>query len=380
MKGRWLTALVAEREIRERVRARSFRISTVIAMAVTAGAIILPTLSNNPLQSNVKVGLVDRSAKDIEATLAQLTFTGAEAKATYRTYKDRSAAAGALRSDEIHLAVIAKREILLKEPPDPDDTSPKVRVARLLSVVPAITRAPVRITSIFARPERERGDATSAFFGTVLLYAFLAFYGSAILSGVAQEKGSRVIEILLSTVPARRMLSGKVLGIGMVALIQSGLIAASAIVAYQVSGKSPLAGSTGGQVLQILGWFLLAYMFYASAYAAVGATISRQEEAQNIAFPLMLPILTAYIAAVSALGGEDSRLLRVLSFLPPTAPIAMPMRSALGFASTEQVALSIVLTLIGTLIVMRLAGTIYERSILRMGARVRIKDALRRSA
>jgi ABC-2 type transport system permease protein len=376
--GRRVTALVAEREIRERVRARSFRISTLIAMLVTAGAIIVPSLSSNPLQSTVNVGLVDREQKDVESTLAQLKFTGTEAEASYRTYASRSAAATALRSDEIHLAVIGERELLLKEPPDPDDTSPKIRVARLLSVLPAITRAPVPITSVAERPQRERGDAASAFFGTVLLYAFLAFYGNAILSGVAQEKGSRVIEILLSTVPARRLLSGKVVGIGVVAVIQSGLIAASAIVAYQVSGKNPLAGSTGGQVLQILGWFLLAYLFYASAYAAVGATISRQEEAGNVSFPLMLPIIIAYIAAGSALGGEDSRLLRVLSFLPPTAPIAMPMRSALGFASAGQVVLSVVLTLLGTLIVIRLAGTIYERSILRMGARVRIKEIFRR--
>jgi ABC-2 type transport system permease protein len=378
--GRRLVTLVAEREIRERVKAKSFRISTLIAMVVTAGAIILPTLSSNPLQSTVKVGLVDRDQRDVEATLAQLKFTGAEAKASYHTYSSRDAAARALRADDIHIAVIAERELLLKEPIDPDDVSPKVRVARLLSVLPAITRAPVPISSVVERPERERGDATSAFFGTILLYAFLAFYGNAILSGVAQEKGSRVIEILLSTVPARRMLAGKVLGIGVVALIQSGLIAVSALVAYQAAGKNPLAGSTGGQVLQIFGWFLLAYLFYASAYAAVGATISRQEEAGNVSFPLMLPIIIAYIAAGSALGGEDSRLLRILSFLPPTAPIAMPMRSALGFASPAQVALSVVSTLIGTAIVIRLAGTIYERSILRMGARVRLKDALRTNA
>jgi ABC-2 type transport system permease protein len=108
--------------------------------------------------------------------------------------------------------------------------------------------------------------------------------------------------------------------------------------------------------------------------------VSRQEEASNVMFPLSLPIIIAYAAAASALGGEDSRLLRILSFLPPTAPIAMPMRSALGFASGGQVAISIVLTLLGTALVIRLAGTIYERSILRMGARVRLKDALRRAA
>jgi ABC-2 type transport system permease protein len=375
-----MVALVAEREIRERVRSRSFQISTIIAIAVTAAAIVLPSLASNPLQSKVDVGLVDRDRRDIDAALAQLKFTEREAKITYRTYDDREAAARALRDEDIHLAVVAQREILLKEPVDPDDTSPKVRVARVLSVVPAITRLPVPITSVLPKPERERSDPFTAFFGTVLIYLFLSVNGSMILQGVAQEKGSRVIEILLSVVPARRMLSGKVIGIGVTALIQSGLLAISALVAYQIAGKDPLAGSTGGQVLQIFGWFLLAYLFYGSAFAAVGATVSRQEEAGNVQFPMTLPILIAYIASSAALGGEDSRLLTVLSFLPPTAPVAMPMRSALGFASPGQVAISIVSTLIGTLIVIRLAGTIYERSILRMGARVRLKDALRRAS
>jgi ABC-2 type transport system permease protein len=70
----------------------------------------------------------------------------------------------------------------------------------------------------------------------------------------------------------------------------------------------------------------------------------------------------------------------MLSFLPPTAPIAMPMRGALGFASAGEVAISIVITLLGAAVVMRLAGKIYERSILRMGARVRITDVLRRAS
>lgn len=373
-----LVWLVAVREIRERTKARSFQISTLIAILITSAAIILPSLSSNPLRSSVKVGLVDRDQKDVQQTLDQLRFTENEAKMIYSDFPDRTTASEALETDVIHLAVIGTEEILLKEPVDPDDHSPKIRAAQVLSVLPAITKRPVQINSVLAAPQRERGDATSAFAGTVLLYVFLFMYGSMILSGVAQEKGSRVIEILLAAVPARRLLTGKVAGIGVVALIQSGLIAVTSLVAYQITGRSPLSGSTGGQILQIFGWFVLAYMFYAGAYAAVGATVSRQEEANNVSFPLSLPIIIAYVAASSALGGEDSRLLRVLSFLPPTAPIAMPMRSALGFASIGEVIASILITILGALIVMRLAGTIYERSILRMGARVRLKDALAR--
>ena len=90
-----------------------------------------------------------------------------------------------------------------------------MRVARVLSVVPAITAsAAFRSRACCRTPERERSDPFTAFFGTVLIYLFLSVYGSMILQGVAQEKGSRVIEILLSVVPARRMLSGKVIGIG----------------------------------------------------------------------------------------------------------------------------------------------------------------------
>jgi ABC-2 type transport system permease protein len=370
--------LVAKREIRERVRSRSFQVSTGIAILITVATIVLPSLETNPLRSKVRVGLVGRSESEVKRSLQQLGDD--DTTVEYEAFDSRGQAARALRDDKIHVALIAKKEILLKEPVDPQDISPKVKIARVLSILPAITRAPIVVNSILEEPIRKKGNPGAAFFGTVLIYIFLFMYGSMILSGVAEEKGSRVIEVLLSTVPAKRLLYGKVIGIGTVAILQAALIGVVALVCMQIVGSDPLGSAVGGQIIQVFGWFALAYVFYAWAYAAAGATVSRQEEAQNLSFPVGLPILIAYGAAASAMGGEDSRLLRVLSFLPPTAPIAMPMRAALGFATTTHVAIAAAVTVVGALLMMRLAGTIYERSILRIGARVKLRDVLTRRA
>lgn len=369
--------LVARREITERLRSRAFQISTLIAVLITAAAIVLPTLAANPLQSTVRIGLVDTTEEAVKSSLSSLSLTGFDVRIDYRDYDARDALDEALVEEDVHLGVIGEQQILLKEPLDRDDTSPKIRIAQLLSIVPAVTQNPVPISSVLPEPEHERGSAIAAFFGSILLYTFVLMYGNMILSGVAEEKGSRVIEVLLSAVTPRQLLYGKVFGIGAVALLQGVIVLATVLVAQRATGSDTLQSAVAGQSFQIFGWFMLAYAFYAFTYAAAGATVSRQEEAQSLSFPLTLPILIAYVASSSALGGEDSRLLAVLSFLPPTAPIAMPMRYALGFATTTHVLIAIAVTLAGIAVVARLSGIIYERSILRMGARVKLREVFR---
>lgn len=370
-----LLSQVARREVRERLRSRSFQVSTFIAVAITIGAIVLPSLGSGALRPVVRVGTVESDQSRIRGQLDAFAIDlGADLE--FREFVDENSAGEGLKDEDVHLVVVREAKILLKEPVPEADESAKVRVARLLSAAHAVTRQPLPIDSVLPTPERERGDAAIALFGTVMIYAFVFVYGSTILSGVAEEKGSRVIEVLLSVVPARSLLHGKVIGIGMVALAQGGLVVLTAFASYAAIGRSPLEGARGGEILQVFGWFILAYAFYAWAYAAAGATVSRQEEAQSLQFPLGLPILIAYIAAATSLGGEDSRLLRVLSYLPPTAPVAMPMRSAMGFVSPATVLLVVAGTIGATLLVIRLAGVIYERSILRMGARVRLRKIL----
>lgn len=375
-----LLRLVAIREIRERVRARSFQVATAAAAVITLAAIVLPTIASNPLKSVVRIGLV-RTTQRAESRQLNGAQLGVDTTTRYVTLPDERAADKALRAGRIQVALIGRDAVLLKEPIDPNDVSPKVRIARIFSVLPAIRGAPIPIRSVLSRPAHARRNPTSAIYGAVLIYFFVFMSGAMIITGVAQEKSSRVIEVVLATIPAKRLLAGKVIGIGIVALLQAVTVAVAALVAFVVTGRTPLSGSTGGQVLQTVWWFVLAYAFYACVYAAIGATVSRQEEAQNMTFPITVPLFIGYIAALSTLGGgEESRLLRVLSFLPPTVSIAMPARIAIGTATPQQVAIAIAVTLVAIVLTVRLAGRIYENSILRMGSRVKLRDALRSTA
>jgi ABC-2 type transport system permease protein len=112
--------------------------------------------------------------------------------------------------------------------------------------------------------------------------------------------------------------------------------------------------------------------------AAAGSLVSRQEEASSMAFPIQMPLLVGYLITIGALSnGDDSKLLAVLSFLPPTAPVTMPIRIAIGAAKPWQVALSVALLVAGIVFTARVASRIYARSILRTGKRLKFRQALR---
>jgi ABC-2 type transport system permease protein len=226
-------------------------------------------------------------------------------------------------------------------------------------------------------PTRESERAT-ALFGNILLYLFLSLYGTWILMGVIEEKTSRVVEVLLSTLRPRQLLAGKVLGIGTVALIQGVLIIVTALVCAAATGSNYLRGTNVSLLAQTFMWFLLGFAFYAMLYGTAGSLVSRQSEAQNAAFPVTVPLLVAYLFSFTVLPANHGNIfLTVLSFLPPTAPIAMPVRVAVGGAGLLDVAISAALMIVAIVWLARVAGTVYSRAILRSGKRTSWREVLR---
>jgi len=221
------------------------------------------------------------------------------------------------------------------------------------------------------------GRTAVAFVGALLLYSFLSLYGAWVLYGVAEEKSSRVAEVLLSAVRPTTLLTGKVIGIGLAALLQGLLTMGAALVATAVTGSDLLAAVSLADLFGLLGWFLLGYAFYAVVYAAAGSLVARQEDVQNVATPPALPLLAGYIVAAQAAFGGDNVLVRVMSLLPPTAPVVMPVRTTVSDVPVWEVALSVALTVAGIGVLVQVAGRVYARSLLRTGGRVRWRDALR---
>jgi ABC-2 type transport system permease protein len=367
------TMLVLRREVRERLRSRAFQVATVISVLLVGGAIILPALNRNPFNSTVKVGVVGRPVDGVRKQLAQMKPV-LKAPVRVTSVDSKQAGQDALKHSRLDLVVVGTREILVRQG---DATTDRMQVASTLSFLPAFTGRPIPVQAVGA-PRPKAAGRFSAFLGVILTYTFVAVYGGMVLNGVAEEKSSRVAEVLLSAVRPGELLTGKVAGIGLVALAQGLITAGAAFAAGAAVGTNILQSTAGGQILSMLGWFLLGYAFYSFLNAAAGSMVSRQEEASSMAFPIQLPLLVGYLATITAMSsGDDSPLLRILSFLPPTAPVTMPIRIAIGAAKGWQIALSVALLVGGIVVVARLASRIYARSILRTGKRLKLRQALR---
>jgi ABC-2 type transport system permease protein len=209
-----------------------------------------------------------------------------------------------------------------------------------------------------------------------VLFMAVAFYGGFVLMGVVEEKSSRVVEVLLSRLRPTELLSGKIVGIGLVGLAQLCLVAGSALVALRFSTNS-VASTTPGTMGWLVFWFILGYGFYSVLYATLGSLVSRQEEAQSVQFPVTAILLVAYFLSMAATRSPDSLTAVVGSLLPPTAPMVMTVRMAHGGVPWWEIALAAALTLATIWALVRLAGRVYTGAVLRIGPRVRLRDALR---
>lgn len=370
--------IVARREIRERLKARSFRIGTLISVGVVVAAIVIPSLRGDDVTS-YDVAIVRAEPAQVQAVLALQGPLDATMGVTEIASIDRGQEG--LRSGDFD-AVMAGDEILVSR--KPEGGSPLVtaletviRLQRLGPEAAAALTAPVTVRGV-KPPEADSQQRFTAFLGVFILFVFLQQYGTWVLMGVVEEKTSRVVEVLLAAVRPRQLVSGKVIGIGSVALAQGVIVAGAAIVAALATGTTIFEGTSRYSIVWTLVWFALGYGLYAWAYAAVGSMVSRQEDAQNAAFPMIIPVLVGYMGASTLLsGGDPSPFVRVLSFVPATAPMVMPMLIGIGEAPAWHIAASMIIVVGSIALLMRLAGDIYSRAILHSGQRLRLRQVLR---
>jgi len=235
---------------------------------------------------------------------------------------------------------------------------------------------PVPVVSLQRAPPSGATTTTSVF-GLILVFVMLQQYSTWILVGVMEEKASRVVEVLLATVRPIQLLTGKVLGIGIVAFAQATLIVAFALVLAEAVGSDLLRGTAPLALVSTFVWLLLGYSFYCWVYAAAGSMAERQEQVQSLAFPLVVPALVGYIVSLTvASSGSPTTFFEVLAYLPPTAPFAMPVLVGIGRATWWEFAASVVVSIVCTVAVAHLAARIYRRAILRTGRRVRLREVV----
>ncbi len=222
---------------------------------------------------------------------------------------------------------------------------------------------------------------TTSTVGLILVFIMLTQYNTWILIGVMEEKSSRVVEVLLAAMRPVQLLAGKVLGIGLVAFAQAALVVAFALGLAEAVGSDLLRGTAPLVLVSTLVWLVLGYAFYCWVYAAAGSMAERQDQVQSLAVPLSLPIIFGYVMALIAAGsGSPSTFFKVLAYLPPTAPFAMPVLVGLGAVTWWEFAASAAVSIVCTVGMARLASSVYRRAILRTGRRVQLRELFSRTA
>jgi len=227
--------------------------------------------------------------------------------------------------------------------------------------------------------------ASRSFLGVVfivLMFMTVIIYGMWVATGVAAEKSSRVMELMISAASPRQLLAGKVAGIGAAGLTQYLAIVVPALVALAFQDRiaeavlgpawaagTPMVGLTPGLLLGYGVFFLLGFTLFALIYAAMGSFVSRPDDLQTMSLPLSFVAIAGYLSAIAALSGGGGTWTIIASFVPPLSPFVMLARLMIGAVPPWQVALSIGILLVTIVFVALVATRMYAAGVLLYGQR-----------
>lgn len=357
--GLWeATGLVAEREILAQVRSKSFIISTAITLLLVIGGIVLSSILGGRAAETTSIAVVGTAPA---AVTANETLEPVEVA-------DREAAEELVRSGEVEAAVV------------PDDGGLGYALLALdeapQGVISALSVSPdVELLEPAETSEALRTIIPLAF-GLVFMMAALGS-GAMIMQNTVQEKQSRVVEILLTAVPARALLAGKILGNSVIGVGTAAAIAAAAAFGLAITGQSELLDVLSAPMIWFVIFFVFGFVLVASIFAAGAALVSRQEDTGAVMTPAMMLVMVPYFGVVFF--SDNAVVMTILSYVPFSAPVGMPVRLFFGEAEWWEPLISLGLLVAATAVVVTVASKVYTNSLLRMGSRVSLRDALRAS-
>jgi ABC-2 type transport system permease protein len=379
------TFLVARREVRMRLRSRIFVGGTIVMSALVVIGIVAAALLAGRT-SPVRVGFSGGSQALEPAFTASAAALGVEV--TVSDVADDTAGKAQLTEGTLDVLVIgsatAPTAVAKESVPSNVEAalSLAAQAARLshAGLSPAEVKSAMALVPIqlLAPPNpKDTQNLLAALVLGILLWIALGQYGNMVAQGVVEEKATRIMEVLLATIQPIRLLAGKVIGIGLVGLLQLTIVGAAALVAVRVTKVAEIPALGAGLIAGDICWFLLGFLFYATAYAAVASLVSRHEEVQSAVAPISILQIAGYLIMYAALPNPNGPLATVRSVLPPFAPILMPVRMAITDVPLWEIGLAagLILASIGGLT--WLAGRIYANAAMRIGARVRFMDAFR---
>jgi len=410
---------VAGREYRVRVRSRAFAISTLV-LAVVATIAALAPLAIRALErdSVVRIAASAPDARSAELTVRSLDMvlnggTGLDPSGTpvYQFELVEPADVPAARQ-QVAAGTFDGLLLLTYGPEERLDfeyvtANPASRQAILFQLVAVAVAASIRadeargLIGDFVVTDAVPGDAPGgseldtasrqilATILVMLVFVTSVTYGMWVATSVAEEKSSRVMELMLNAATPGEMLAGKVLGVGGAGLTQLTAIVlpAAAVVVLQgplarlVLGENaddtPLAGLTPGILVAFVAFFLLGFVLTALVYAAAGSLVSRQEDVQQVALPMLMLSFAAYFAAFFASGAPGAAWVAPLSWVPFFSPYLMLTRLVTGSVPPWELALALGLLVAAILVALVAAARIYTAGVLLYGQRPTLTGVVR---
>lgn len=286
---------------------------------------------------------------------------------------------------------------------DVDHIRTVVREAVLTQRLVGAGLDPAQIRSLTAVPLQLRSERVTdrglggsgmsgALFGylvALLLYFTIVLYGQSIVRGVSDEKQSRVSEVVVASAPPDTLLAGKILGVGGVAITQQLIwVAASAAIVLgrapilrmlgaNEASAVPLPSITAGAAAVLVVIFLLGFFFYAALFAAIGATVESQEDAQQASMPVTLLLVLSIMFVGPVFLSPTSMLARVVSWIPFSAPILMPLRLSVIQVPPVEVIGTIAGLALANLAAIWVAARVYRVGLLMYGKRRSLAEIIR---
>jgi ABC-2 type transport system permease protein len=429
--------LVLSREYTTRVRKKSFIIMTILMPALMAATFILPAYFMSQDDTKERTIAVYDGSTIILGQLESNSYTKYQfiPKEEYEKLKDH------LKSSPFYALLVIQPDILntktvqlISASNIPFDVKNQIQ-NKIRSVIEkekmadvikqtnvpdleariAATKTPISVNTIklgesgeAKKSSTEIGMILGYIFGFVI-YMFILLYGQMVMQGVMEEKQSRIVEVIISSVKPFELMMGKIVGIAMVGLTQlaiwiilgiviisgaRGLMpgAHSSGTAQEIMAQSQMAAQTPAQldkmqdILSMLGsvnfpliigcfifFFIGGYLLYSSMYAAVGSAVDAQEDAQQFMMPIMMPIILAILVMMSAIKNPEGATAFWFSIIPFTSPVVMMARIPFGVPAW-QLALSMSLLVVTFVGMVWAAGKIYRTGILMYGKKTSWKE------
>ena len=393
--SRWRSIwLVARREILERGRSRGFILSIGFTTLLVVGSFVLPAVLFGDEQAT-RIGVVQPEPAGLTTTISTMSAQ-LDRKVEVVPFSDEAAADAALTDGSV--AAVAQVPADLSGPgsirfdKESDQVITQLVTASVVAlrtqamlteagVSPAELQAAQQPPTVDALDPQTDADESRFLFaniGAVLILVGIFSFGYTVLTGVVEEKQSRVVEVVLSTVRPRDLLMGKVLGIGVLGLVQLAVFVAAALGTAVVTARFTLPATTPAAIPLLALWFILGYALYSTALGFLGALASRMEEASNASTPVtMIAMASYFVAVIGVINDPSGPVAQVATYLPPSAPFVVPMRAAFDAIGPVEILISIAVTVVGIWVLFSVGARVYAGAVLQTAGRIKVRDAWR---